>query len=152
MINVEVLVESSQWRKIVKNPKKLILKTLKSFPKKYRFINKRAHISLLLTNNKKIKYLNKKFRKKNKATDILSFPNFNNKNLKKNIKNKDFYLGDIAISHEEFVKKNKFEFENGFLKIFIHGFLHLLNFDHKLNRDYKIMNSIEKEIFHKVKG
>ena len=152
MINVEVLVESSQWRKIVKSPKKLILKTIKSFPKKYRFINKRAHISLLLTNNKKIKYLNKKFRKKNKATDILSFPNFNNKNLKKNIKNKDFYLGDIAISHEEFVKKNKFEFENGFLKIFIHGFLHLLNFNHKLNKDYKIMNSAEKEIFHKVKG
>ena len=152
MINVEVLVESSQWRKIVKNPKKLILKTLKSFPKKYRFINKRAHISLLLTNNKKIKYLNKKFRKKNKSTDILSFPNFNNRSLQKNIKNKEFYLGDIAISHEEFVKKNKFEFENGFLKIFIHGFLHLLNFDHKLNKDYKIMNSAEKEIFHKVKG
>ena len=152
MINVEVLVESSQWRKIVKNPKKLIFKTLKKFPKKYRFINKRANISVLLTNNKKIKYLNKKFRKKNKPTDILSFPNFNNKNLKKNIKNKEFYLGDIAISHEEFVKKNKFEFENGFLKIFIHGFLHLLNFNHKLNKDYKIMNSAEKEIFHKVKG
>tara|TARA_B100000003_G_scaffold16244_1_gene13312 strand:+ start:98 stop:556 length:459 start_codon:yes stop_codon:yes gene_type:complete len=152
MINAEVLVESSQWGKIVKNPKKLIFKTLKKFPKKYRFINKRANISVLLTNNKKIKYLNKKFRKKNKSTDILSFPNFNNRSLQKNIKNKEFYLGDIAISHEEFVKKNKFEFKNNFLKIFIHGFLHLLNFDHKLNRDYKIMNSIEKEIFHKVKG
>ena len=152
MINAEVLVESSQWKKIVKNPKKLIFKTLKKFPKKYRFINKRANISVLLTNNKKIKYLNKKFRKKNKSTDILSFPNFNNRRLKKNIKNKEFYLGDIAISHEEFLKKNKFECKNGFLKILIHGFLHLLNFDHKLNKDYKIMISIEKEIFHKVKG
>ena len=152
MIDAEVLVEFNDWKKIIKNPKELIFKSIKKFPKKYRFINKKAHISILLTNNKKIKFLNKKFRKKNKPTDILSFPNFNNKNLKKNIKNKEFYLGDIAISHEEFVKKNKFEFENGFLKIFIHGFLHLLNFDHKLNKDYKIMNSVEKEIFHKVKG
>ena len=152
MIDAEVLVEFNDWKKIIKNPKELIFKSIKKFPKKYRFINKKAHISILLTNNKKIKFLNKKFRKKNKPTDILSFPNFNNKNLKKNTINKEFYLGDIAISHEEFVKKNKFEFENGFLKIFIHGFLHLLNFDHKLNKDYKIMNSAEKEIFHKVKG
>ena len=152
MINAEVLVECFKWKKIIKNPQKLIFKTLKKFPKKYKFINKKVHFSVLLTNNKKIKFLNKKFRKKNKPTDILSFPNFENKNLKKNIKNKEFYLGDIAISQEEFVKKNKFEFKNSFVKIFIHGFLHLLNFDHKLNKDYKIMNSAEKEIFNKVKG
>ena len=152
MIDVEVLVESLKWRKIAKNPQELILKTLKKFPKKYRFINKKAHISVLLTNNKKIKFLNKKFRKKNKSTDVLSFPNFSKKNQRKNIKSKEFYLGDIAISYEEFVKKNKLELKNGFLKIFIHGFLHLLNFDHKFNNDYKKMNSAEKEIFHKVKG
>jgi len=152
MIDAEVLVESFQWRKIIKNPQELIFKTLKKFPKQYRFINKKVHISILLTNNKKIKFLNQKFRKKNKPTDILSFPNFDNKNLNKNIKNKEIYLGDIAISHEEFLKKNKSEIKNGFLKLFIHGFLHLLNFDHKLNKDYKKMNSIEKEIFYKVKG
>ena len=152
MIDAEVLVESFQWKKIVKNPKQVIFKIIKKFPKRYKFINKKVHISVLLTNNKKIKFLNKKFRKKDKPTDILSFPYFEKKNLKKKIKNKKFYLGDIAISHEEFLKKNKFDLQNGFIKIFIHGFLHLLNFDHKLNKDYKIMNSIEKEIFFKVKG
>ena len=152
MIDAEVLVEFNDWKKIIKNPKELIFKSIKKFPKKYRFINKKAHISILLTNNKKIKFLNKKFRKKNKPTDILSFPNFNEKNLKKNIKNKKFYLGDIAISHEEFVRKNKLELKNSFLKLFIHGFLHLLNFDHKLNKDFKKMNFVEKEIFKKVKG
>ena len=73
MIDAEVLVESSQWTKNCKKSKKINFENYKKFPKKYRFINKKAHISLLLTNNKKIKYLNKKFRKKNKATDILSF-------------------------------------------------------------------------------
>ena len=72
MINVEVLVESSQWTKIVKSPK-INFENYKKFSKKYRFINKRAHISLLLTNNKKIKYLNKKFRKKIKQQIFFLF-------------------------------------------------------------------------------
>ena len=76
MINAEVLVETKNWKKILKNPKKLILNSLKKFPKRYRFINKKVNISVLLTNNKKIKFLNKKFRNKNKPTDILSFPFF----------------------------------------------------------------------------
>ena len=90
MINAEVLVESKYWRKIIQNPKKLILNILKNLPNNYRFINKKVNISVLLTNNNKIKYLNKKFRKKNKPTDILSFPFFEKKELKKNFRKKKF--------------------------------------------------------------
>ena len=151
MINTEVLVESKSWTNIIRNPKKLILNIFKKLPNRYKFVNKKAHISILLTNNKKIKFLNKKFRKKNKPTDILSFPFFDKKNLKKNLKKEDFYLGDIAISYEEFSKKNRNDFKNGFIKILIHGFLHLLRFNHELDREYKIMNSIENKIFQKVK-
>ena len=152
MIDVEVLVESKIWNKIIENPQKLIKNSLKKFPKSYSFANKKVHISVLLTNNQKIRTLNRKFRKKNKPTDILSFPFFDKKNLKKNINNKKFYLGDIAISHQEFLKKNKNDYKNNFLKIFIHGYLHLLNFDHKSNKDYKIMYSKENKIFNKIKG
>ena len=56
------------------------------------------------------------------------------------------------ISYERIFKKNKNDYKNGFIKIFIHGFLHLLNFDHKSNKDYKKMNSIENKIFQKIKG
>ena len=77
---------------------------------------------------------------------------FSKKNIKKNIREKNFYLGDIAISHEEFLKKNSEDYKNGFIKLFIHGFLHLLNFDHKLNKDYKVMQSVEKKIYQMVKG
>ena len=152
MIDAEVLVEENYWKKIVKNPKKIILNSLKKFPKKYKFINKKANCSVLLTNNRQIKLLNKKFRNKNKATDILSFPFYGKKDLKKNIKNKKIYLGDIVISCQEFKKKNSRDYESGLIKIFIHGFLHLLNFDHKLNKDYIKMNSIEKKIYKKIRG
>ena len=152
MINVEVLVDSNNWKKIISNPKKLIIESIKNFPKKYSFNDKKVNISLLLTNNKKIKLLNQKFRNKNKPTDIISFPFFDKKNLKINSKKKEFYLGDIVISDQEFLKKNKSEYKNEFLKIFIHGYLHLLNFDHKLDKDYKIMYEVEKKIFNKIKG
>ena len=152
MINAEVQLESNNWNKIINNPNKLILETIKKFPKDYKFLNKRIYITVLLTNNKKIQLLNKNFRKKNKTTDILSFPFFDKKNLKKNLKNKKLYLGDIAISYEEFLKKNRDDYKNGFIKIFIHGFLHLLNFDHKSNKDFKKMSLIENKLFQKVKG
>jgi len=152
MIKAEVLVESKNWKKIIQNPKKLIANILKKFPNSYKFINKKVTITIVLTNNFKIRLLNNKFRNKNKPTDILSFPFFDKKSLKKNIKNKKIYLGDIVISHEEFKKKNKENIKNGFIKILIHGFLHLLNYDHKSNNDYKKMNSIENKIFKKIKG
>jgi len=152
MINAEILVESKNWKKIVRNPKRLILNTLKKFPKKYRFVNQKVYISVLFTTNKKIQLLNNRFRKKNKPTDILSFPFYDKKNIKNNLKRKEFYLGDIVISCEAFSKKNKGDYKKGLVKIFIHGFLHLLNYDHKSNKDYLIMNSMENKIFQEVKG
>ena len=152
MINAEVLIEAKNWEKIILDPKKIISKVLKKIPNNYKFVNKKASISVLLTNNNKIKLLNKKFRNKNKSTDILSFPFFDKKNFKKNLANKNIYLGDIVISHEDFKKKNKGDFKNGFIKIFIHGFLHLLHFDHKSNKDFKKMDFIEKKMFKTITG
>ena len=102
----------------------------------------------MLSNNKKIKKLNKKFRNKDKPTDILSFP------FRKKIKmNKKTYIGDIVISYN-FINKPKTQkkeiFREKLIKIFIHGFLHLLNFDHKKNTDYKKMLKEEKQIFKSV--
>ena len=45
MINVEVLVESSQWKKLLKIPKKINFENLKKFPNNYKFINKKVYFS-----------------------------------------------------------------------------------------------------------
>ena len=103
----------------------------------------------MLSNNSKIKKLNKIFRKKNKPTDILSFP------IKKSIDNKFFYLGDIIISYE-FMNRPKTiklpEFKKKVIKIFIHGFLHLNGFDHKINKDFYKMQKEENKIYNLVKN
>ena len=151
MIKAEVLIETKNWNEIIKNPKRQIHYVLKKFPDYYKFKHKKVFITVLLTNNKKIKLLNKKFRNKNKSTDILSFPFFDKINLNKNLKSNNIYLGDIAISYEDFSKKNINNIQIGFIKIFIHGFLHLLNFDHKSKKEYEIMHSVENKIFQNIK-
>ena len=74
MIKVSVFSEEKAWSKRLKNTDIFFKKICSAFPKKYKFSNKKVSLSLLLSNNKNIKKLNKHFRKKNKSTDILSFP------------------------------------------------------------------------------
>ena len=97
--------------------------------------------------NNEIKLINKKFRKKNKTTDVLSFPSFDFNKLKK-LKKKDIYLGDIILNYYKINKKN---FKENFNKLWIHGFLHLIGYKHKKNSDYFKMNELEKLIFKKIK-
>ena len=93
MINIEVFSEEKAWSKKLKKKEIFFKKICSSFPKKYQFPNKKINLTLLLSNNKCIRKLNKDFRNKNKSTDILSFP-FNKK-----IKiSKETYIGDIIIS------------------------------------------------------
>ena len=74
MISVEVFSEEKAWSKKLRKKELFFKEICNFFPKKYRFPNKKITLSLLLSNNKYIKKLNKNFRNKNKATDILSFP------------------------------------------------------------------------------
>ena len=148
MISVHVVTEEKNWSKKIKNKEVFFRSLCESFPKKYQFKDKIFFLTLLLSNNESIKKLNKKFRNKNKATDILSFP------LKKKIvlKNKS-YLGDITISYN-FMDKPKNQkiklFKDKVIKTFIHGFLHLLGFDHVKLKDYKKMLKEEQKIYKSV--
>ena len=148
MIDIFVLSNERAWSSRLKNKKLFFDKICKSFPKKYKFLNKKISFTLLLSNNKSIKKLNKNFRDKNKSTDILSFP-FSNK-LKIT---KETYLGDIIISYN-FIDKPKSQnnesFRKKLIKTFIHGFLHLLSFNHVRDADYKKMLKEEKFIYQSV--
>ena len=148
MIKVNVLSDEKSWSRKIKKKEKLFNQVCSYFPKKFRFINKKDYLTLLLSNNKKIKILNKKFRNKNKHTDILSFP-FSSK-----IENlKEIYLGDIIISFNYMNKPKNLinkEFKKKTIKIFIHGFLHLLGFDHINYKSYKKMFNHEQKIFKSV--
>ena len=150
MINVDVFSDEKAWSKRLKKKDLFFKKICKAFPKKYKFSNKNVSLTLLLSNNKNIRKLNKLFRNKNKSTDILSFP------LNKKIKILDnTYLGDIIISYNYLDKPKSQDlklFKEKVIKIFIHGFLHLLGFDHKKNKDYSKMLKEENLLFKSVQS
>ena len=149
MIKIDVISECTLWSKKIRRNNTFFNSIIKFFPKKYKFIGKTINLTILLSNNKNIKKLNKKFRNKNKSTDVLSFPSEKEFNIKKSP-----YIGDIIISYE-FINKPKIlsttEFKGKVAKIFIHGFLHLLGYDHIKLKDFKMMLIEEEEIYQTIK-
>ena len=148
MISIDVVSESNFWKKKIKKADIFFNSLVKVFPKKYRFTKKKVSLTILLSNNKNIKKLNKKFRNKNKVTDILSFPSEKKINIKKSS-----YIGDIVISYE-FINKPRTlsvpKFKHKVTKIFIHGFLHLLGYDHIKLKDFKSMLNEEEKIYKSI--
>ena len=146
MINADVVVENKLWNKKINNPSNYIKKKINKIFKFNSLKIKRFSLTILLTGNSKMRYLNKKFRNKNKITDVLSFPNLSNADLKKKT-NTEIYLGDIALSYEIINRRSKdSNFNLEFDKMWIHGYLHLLGYDHKKFRDYKVMKRTENKI------
>ena len=145
MISIHVVSESNLWNKKIKKKESFFKSLVNLFPKKYRFAKKKISLTILLSNNKNIRKLNKKFRNKDKSTDVLSFPSEKKLNIKKSP-----YIGDIVVSYD-FMNKpkalNTLEFNSKVTKIFIHGFLHLLGYDHIKLKDFKEMLTEEKKIY-----
>ena len=143
MIKANVILDYSKWKKKIKNPNSYLKKKLNKLTKIPYFKKKNQEFSILLTNNRKMKKLNFKFRRKNKPTDVLSFQS-----------NDSVYIGDIAISYEIINKRSKLSnFFLEFDKIWIHGYFHLIGYDHKKLKDFKKMSKKENLVlnyFHKI--
>lgn len=146
MIKVNVIVKDKSWFKFLKYPDTYIKKKVKKIQKDKFFKNKKYQFSLQLSGSKEIKLLNNKFRKKNKSTDVLSFPFHDKKILKKIINTKsDIYLGDIIINYKKISNFSKTIFKKHLDILWVHGLVHLFGYNHKKNKSYKKMRSIEKK-------
>ena len=110
-------------------------------------VAKNVSITFLLTSNKKIKELNMKFRKKNKPTNVLSFP-------MQSTYMDNYLLGDIVLANQTLLQESielrvkKYDYLS---KMTIHGMLHLLGYDHKTEKQYKQMKKFENLIYNSVK-
>ena len=150
MIKVNVIVKDKSWLRYIKNPDKYIKNKIKKIENNSFFKHKKTYyFTVLLSNSKEIKKLNKNFRKKNKSTDVLSFPFYYSKDLIKVTKqSKEIYLGDIIINFQKLKESNlALNFKNRFDELWIHALLHLFGFKHKKNSDYKKMNYLEKKFY-----
>ena len=153
MIKINVILSDNSWKKYLKKPNLFINKKIKLLNKNERLFQKKNFLfSLLLSSTKEIKRLNLKFRKKNRSTDILSFPFYDKLQLKNKLKSKEkIYLGDIIINLKKIKKKkNNKEFYLELDKLWIHGLVHLFGYRHKNNYDYQQMKKIENRYLKKI--
>jgi probable rRNA maturation factor len=144
--SVEAKLKAKNYQKLMLEIASATLKELK--------IKQSFDISVVMTNNLKIKALNKKYRNINKATDVLSFPIYSKVELKKLKASKDLLnLGDIVISYDKAIAQAK-EYGHSLKReisfLFIHGLLHLLSYDHMNKKEEKIMFELQEKVLNSL--
>ena len=148
MININYNVDETEWKNNFPQFKKYISRTVNETLTEMG-AKKRSNISVsfFLTSSQKIKKLNLKYRKKDKATNVLSFP------MKENFGD-NYFLGDIVLANQFLIRESiekKITKYDHLCKMTIHGMLHLLGFDHETEKQFKQMNKYENIIFNLVK-
>ncbi len=141
-----------------KDYEKVIEKVLNKCFEEENLENSKLYITITLTNPENIRTINKQYRNIDRATDVLSFPMFEKEELDKKIKNNDFehqdVLGDLVISIEK-VKEQAEEYGHSFERelsyMVVHGFYHLMGYDHIKEEDKKIMRPKEEKILNDLK-
>ena len=118
----------------------------------------KLYITVTLTNPENIKEINKEYRNIDRATDVLSFPMFEKDELEEKIRNNNFehedVLGDLVISIEkvrEQAKEYGHSFERELSYMLVHGFYHLMGYDHIEEEDKKKMRPKEEKILNDLK-
>lgn len=136
---------------------KIIKRVINECYKEEGLEDSKLYITITLTTPANIQKINKQYRKIDKETDVLSFPMFENVELEQKIQNKDYkhedILGDIIISIqkvEEQAKEYNHSFERELSYMIVHGFYHLMGYDHIKEEDKIIMRPKEEKILSKL--
>ena len=141
-----------------KSYEKLIEKVLTKCFEEEHLENSHLCITVTLTNPENIREINKEYRNIDRATDVLSFPMFEKEELDEKIKKNDFehedMLGDIIISIErveEQAKEYGHSFERELSYMLVHGFYHLMGYDHIKEEDKLKMRPKEEKVLNDLK-
>jgi len=137
---------------------KIVEKVLQKCYEEEKLLDSKLIMTITFTTPEEIRKINKKYRKIDKATDVLSFPMFERKELEEKIAKQDFehedVLGDILISIPK-VQEQAIEYEHSFKRelayMVVHGFYHLMGYDHIKEEDKKEMRPKEEKILNELK-
>ena len=136
-----------------KDDEKIIDKVLSKCFEEENLLDSKLYITVTLTNPENIRKINKEYRNIDRATDVLSFPMFEKDELEEKIEKKEFkyedVLGDLIISVEK-VREQAIEYGHSFERelsyMLVHGFYHLMGYDHIKEEDKRKMRPKEEKI------
>ena len=138
--------EKTEYEKIIK-------KVIAQCFKQEKLENSKLYISITLTTPEQIQKINKEYRNIDKETDVLSFPMFEKNEIEEKIKENNFehedVLGDIVISIDK-VERQAVEYGHSFERelsyMLVHGFYHLMGYDHIKEEDKIVMRPKEEKV------
>lgn len=147
-VQIEVIVGSTRWRR---QPRaKTVVKTAILAAAKA-VSTSRAELAIVLSDDSAIRALNRKWRGQNAPTNVLSFPFPAPAPGKKRLASP--YIGDIVIAYQTTAREAAAEgkpFNHHLAHLAIHGFLHLLGYDHETDRDAREMERVERAILERI--
>ena len=142
---IEINVYYRKWYNIINKPKNFVKNIINISLIDLNIYEYKPIISVVLANNSLLQKLNYEYRKKDKPTNVLSFPY--------NKLNKNCYLGEIFISLDTLISESidlNIPLEPHTSHMLIHGLLHILDYDHEEPLDQYIMESIEIKLLDKL--
>ena len=150
IFNIDLCINDSIWNKELKSLENKIPTIVDYIMNKLDLAkdNSNIELSIVLTNDDEIQKLNLEYRDKNKPTNVLSFPaqNFDVNDITSFSSKNILSLGDIVIAYETLEKEcieQKVSFNNHFIHLLTHGFLHLSGFDHIIKKEAEQMENLE---------
>ena len=142
-IQINYFCKSNHWSKRMLKIKQIVKNIIKidelGFKKNNSYI-----LNLIFVDDKKIKNINKTYRKKNQNTDVLTFVNFIKNNKNENETYCDIFFAAETITKD--AKKNLVNFYDHITHLIIHCFLHVNGYDHKKKSEFLKMKKLEEKI------
>jgi len=159
-LETDIIVKSKKWHNI-SNAERLVdeicqklvphIGLKKLFPRKAEQFPIICAISLV--SDFQIRKINKQYRKKDKPTNVLSFPALDFDNSADLMPPGQIFLGDIVISYDRILleaKKQKKDFIDHLTHLILHSMLHLIGYDHENEKDAPVMENLEVKILKKM--
>lgn len=149
LLHVEILERDGNWRdlKNIRDQINRVMNVALQNPKIS--IQSQSEVCIVLSNDKEVQNLNLTFRRKNCATNVLSFPS----RRKDAIGDLKTFLGDIVLAQET-IKREANEanipFVDHLSHLTLHGFLHLMGYNHKTERQASTMEGLEVAILSRL--
>jgi probable rRNA maturation factor len=140
---IEVLVESKLWKEPGK-AKSILRRAMRQAAATVP--TKSGEVAIVLTDDSSIRLLNRQWRGIDKATNVLSFPT-------PDACGQHPLLGDIVLAHETIAREARDAakpFAHHLAHLAVHGFLHLLGYDHQRQKDADAMETIERKVLRRL--
>ena len=150
ILDLEVTISADGWRKVVAAPEEIATRAARAaYMAASPELGRSSEAAVMLTDDAAMRVLNRDYRNKNCATNVLSFPAFDTDDIARLPANVPLILGDVVIALETTTAEARADAKTAadhLSHLVVHGMLHLLGHDHKTDNEATIMERLELDV------